>query len=40
MHTVHMADNAELAKESGFGFAAMGIIFSVKDYNVKLNQRE
>ena len=40
MHTVHLADNTDLAKESGIGYAAMGIMFSVNDYNAKFSKAD
>ena len=36
MHTVHVADETK----NGFGYAAMGIIFDTKHYNVKLTKTE
>mmetsp|Transcript_26266 Transcript_26266/g.40101 ORF Transcript_26266/g.40101 Transcript_26266/m.40101 type:complete len:131 (-) Transcript_26266:603-995(-) len=39
MHTVHLIDEAQ-ADMSEFGFAAMGILFSVDDYTAKLTSSE
>ena len=40
MYTVHVADDANRAQSSGFGYAAVGIMFSVEHSTAKLNQRE
>jgi len=40
LHTVHVADNSELAQSSGFGYAAMGVMFSVNEYNIKLTESQ
>jgi len=40
MHTVHIADNAGLAESSGFGYAAMGIMFSVNEYTADLTESQ
>ena len=40
MHTVHIANDAQRAKDSGFGFAALGVLFSVDDYTIELSERE
>ena len=40
MHTVHVADDSKKAESSGFGYAALGIMFSVNEYTTDLSHSQ